>query len=230
MDNLIASAAFFVLLHRGVSGSSLRGLIVERIGETAYGRLFQLATLASLAWLGFAYGGARSPEAVTPLWSVHPTIQHLQIVIQPLAVLLIVAGFTTPNPGTFGQESVADRPDVVRGMLRVTRHPFLWGVALFATGHLIANPAPRNLVLFGTLLLVALTGTLSIDAKRRQRLGDKWTAFAAQTSNVPFAAILAARQPLRLGEIGFARIGVAAALVLILSLAHPFLFGGSVLP
>jgi hypothetical protein len=26
------------------------------------------------------------------------------------------------------QEGALDRPDVVKGMLRITRHPFLWGV------------------------------------------------------------------------------------------------------
>ena len=43
----------------------------------------------------------------------------------------------------------------------------------------------------------------SIDAKRRRLLGAAaWQPFAAQTSTMPFAAILAGRNQLRLNEIG----------------------------
>jgi len=81
---------------------------------------------------------------------------------------------------------------VVRAMLRVTRHPFLWGVAIWAVGHLLVNGDRASIVLFGGMLILAVSGTSSIDAKRRRKLGDKWDAYAAQTSNVPFAAIATA--------------------------------------
>jgi uncharacterized membrane protein len=230
MYNLLASAAVFVLLHRAISGSPVRGLLVRRIGELAYGRAFQIASITSLIWLAIAYAGANQAEAVGPLWSVSSTVRHLQLIIQPSALLLIVTGLTTPNPATFRQEAVADQPDIVRGMLRVTRHPFLWGVALFAAGHALAAPSPRNLVLFGTLLAVALTGTVSIDAKRRHALGPKWAAFAARTSNIPFAAVLAGRQPLRLDELGWKMIIAVAALSAVLVLTHFFLFGAPAAP
>lgn len=226
MGNLLAAAAVFALLHRGISGSPLRGFAVRRLGETAYGRLFQLATVAVLAWLGSAYAAADHGTATEPVWSVHPLFQQAQLIAQPLALLLAVTGVSTPNPGTFRQEAVVERPDAVRGMLRVTRHPFLWGVALFAAGHLLAAPSPRNLVLFGTMLVVALTGTASIDAKRRRRLGPRWAAFVAQTSNVPFGAILAGRQRLRPGELGWSRIGATIALSLALTFAHPLFRAG----
>jgi hypothetical protein len=54
MYNLLASAAVFVLLHRAISGSPVRGLLVRRIGELAYGRAFQIASITSLIWLAIA--------------------------------------------------------------------------------------------------------------------------------------------------------------------------------
>jgi uncharacterized membrane protein len=83
-------------------------------------------------------------------------------------------------------------------------------------------------VLFGTLLFLALSGTVSIDAKRKAALGDGWTPFAQATSNVPFAAILTGRQPLRLGEIGLVKLGAAVAVYVALVFAHPYLFGVAV--
>jgi uncharacterized membrane protein len=230
MYNLLASAVIFVLLHRAISGSLVRGLLVRRMGEQAYGRSFQILSIAGLVWLGMAYAGTDHAAFLAPLWNTPSLVRQLQLIIQPVALLLIVTGLTTPNPATFRQEAVADQPDIVRGVLRVTRHPFLWGVALFAAGHLLASPSPRNLVLFGTLLAVALTGTVSIDAKRHRALGPKWTAFAARTSNIPIAAILTGRQPLRLGELGWKSFIAVAAISAVLTLTHSFLFGVSAAP
>jgi uncharacterized membrane protein len=227
MANLLAAAAAFVLLHRAISGSSLRGVIVKRTGEAAYGGLFGLATLAILIWLGMAYATATTPYAVATLWNPHQLARDLQVVVQALAILLVVTGLTTPNPTTFRQEAVVDQADSVRGILRVTRHPFLWGVALLAIGHIAAAPSVRNLILFGALLFVSLTGTFSIDAKRKRSLGSRWKSFADQTSNVPFVAIATGRQRLRPGEIGWKKVGLAIGISAALTVAHPFLFDTS---
>jgi uncharacterized membrane protein len=156
--------------------------------------------------------------------------EWIQLAITFAAFLLAVPGLLTPNPTSVRQEATLERPDAVKGMLRVTRHPFLWGVALWAAGHLMVNGDLASLVLFGSLLLLALFGPLSIDAKRRRALGAKWDAFAAQTSGVPFAAIAQGRQKLAVGEIGWWRIGLAVVIWASLIWAHPLLFGVSPLP
>src|SRR5262249_39128244 len=88
---------------------------------------------------------------------------------------------------------------------------FLGGVALWALVHLIVNGDLASLILFGSLLVLALGGTAAIDAKRRRSFGEQWMQFAAVTSNVPFAAIVAGKN--RLGpavvEIGVWRLLIA---------------------
>ena len=229
MSNLIAAAVFFVLLHLLVSGTRLRDALTGRIGQGAYMGLFSLASVAGLAWLGFAFAQARGePGAV--FWTVGDASRHVQVVLQLLAMLLIVPGLTTPNPTSVRQEGVLERPDAVKGMVRITRHPFLWGVAIWAFGHLVVNGEPAALVLFGAMLALALFGTASIDAKRRRALGPVYDAFVSQTSNVPFAAILAGRQTLNLAEIGAWRLLAAVAVWAALALGHPYLFGVAALP
>ena len=80
------------------------------------------------------------------------------------------------------------------------------------------------------MLVLALFGTASIAAKRRRVLGDRWSGFAARTSNIPFAAILTGRQKLRLGEIGVIKPIIALAVYAALLFAHPYLFGVPALP
>jgi uncharacterized membrane protein len=224
MLNLVLAAAVFVLIHLLVSGTRVRDGLIARIGEGPYMGLFSLATVGALVWMASAYGGAREDN---PVWAAPgPGLRHLAIILQLLAFLLIVPGLLTPNPTSVKQEGVLDRPDAARGVLRITRHPFLWGVALWAFGHLLVNLDLASLILFGALLALAVLGTASIDAKRLRALGPKYRAFMDQTSNAPFAAVFAGRQKLRLGEIGW-RLLAALAVYAAVFWAHPHFTGVS---
>jgi uncharacterized membrane protein len=230
MIGLFAAAAYFVLIHLLVSGTRVRDALTGRIGQGPYMGLFSLASLAGLVWLGFAFAEARVAPGNDVLWGVTEATGWVQIVLQFVALQFVVIGLTTPNPTSVRQEGTLDRPDLIQGMLRITRHPFLWGVALWAIGHLLVNGDAASLVLFGALLALSLFGTASIDAKRRRALGRKWDAFAAQTSNVPFLAIAQGRQRLALGEIGWWRILAGVAVWAVLLVVHPYLFGVRALP
>jgi uncharacterized membrane protein len=227
---LIAAAATFLLIHLAVSGTTLRDGLTRTIGEGPYMGLFSLASLAVLVWLGIAYAHARSDPMQFAYWSVTPVTRWIQLGVTLLAFLLAVPGLLTPNPTSVRQEAALEKPDAVKGMLRVTRHPFLWGVALWAAGHLMVNGDRASLILFGTLLVLAIAGTYSIDAKRRRKLGEAWNAFAAQTSAIPFAAIIQGRQTLKLGEIGWWRLALAVILWAALAFGHPYAFGVRALP
>src|SRR5688500_12701344 len=121
MTNLIAAAAFFVLLHLLVSGTRLRDALVARTGPGPYLGLFSLASLGGLTWLGFAFGQARGDPANDVLWGATPGTRAVLLVLTLIAFLLIVPGLLTPNPTSVRQEGALDRPDVARGMLRITR-------------------------------------------------------------------------------------------------------------
>jgi uncharacterized membrane protein len=225
MLNLIAAAAFFLAIHLLISGTRVRDALIGRIGQGPYMGGFVVASFAGLIWLGFAFAGARGQPGDDVLWDMTPATQVLQLVLQLVAVVFIVVGLATPNPTSVRQEAALDRPEVVRGMLRITRHPFLWGAAIWALGHLLVNGDAVSIVLFGSILALALFGTASIDAKRRRALGSKWDAFAAQTSNVPFLALAQGRQRLALGEIGWWKIALGVVVWGVVGWAHPYLFG-----
>lgn len=226
MRNLIAAAAFFLLIHFGIAGTTLRDRILARIGMKTYRAVFSVLSVAGIVWLVGAY--SRAP--LVPLWSAQSWIKYVAVALVFVAFLYAVTGLQTPNPTAASFESRLARDDAVLGIIRVTRHPFLWGVALWSFAHLIVNGDVASLILFGSLLLLAVAGTVSIDAKRRREFGPQWDRFAAATSNVPFVAIGSGRNRLALGEIGFRRLAVAIALFAVFLLAHSALFGGHPLP
>lgn len=228
MTLLIAAAIFFVLLHLLVSGTALRAGIVKVIGEGPYMGLFSLASVGGIVWLSMAYGAARGEGEV--FWGASTGARHAAILLMLVSLLLVVPGLTTPNPTSVKQEGALNRPDAVKGMLRITRHPFLWGVAIWGLAHLLVNGDTPSFVLFGAMLVLAVFGTASIDAKRKKALGATWDAFAAQTSNLPFGAILTGRQKLSPGEIGWWRIALAVLVWGGLLYGHRFAFGVSPLP
>jgi uncharacterized membrane protein len=224
--NLLAAALFFVGIHLFVSGTKLRDAIVQRTGEQGFIGLFSLASLGGIVWLCWAYGDA------TPhyLFAEVPALRWLVLVLVFIAFQFAVIGLTTPSPTATGGEARLDDEIAAVGILRVTRHPFLWGVAIWALAHAIQNGEASALLLFGALLVLALVGPRSIDAKRARKFGDKWDRFAAQTSNLPFAAIASGRNELRLGELGWWRPAAATLAFAVFLGAHTWLFGVSPLP
>ena len=103
-------------------------------------------------------------------------------------------------------------------------------MAIWAAGHLLVNGDTASFILFGSMLILALFGTASIDAKRKRALGESWSAFAAQTSNLPFGAIATGRQALKIGEIGWWRIVLGVVAWGALAWGHPYMFGVRALP
>ncbi len=226
MANLAAAAAAFVLFHLLVSGTRVRGMLIGRIGEPAFMIGFSVLSLVGIVWLVQAYGGARVDPANPVWWTANGVTRPIAWAIQLLAFVLIVAGLLTPNPTSVKQEGALDKPDAVKGMLRITRHPFLWGVAIWAVGHLLVNGDLASVLLFGAMLVLGAYGGASIDAKRIASHGEKYHEFKTVTSNVPFVAILRGRQPLRLGEIGW-RLAVALVVYAAIFWAHPMIAGVS---
>ncbi len=193
MGSLIAASAFFLFIHFGVSGTRLRDALVARLGAGPYRGLFSLVSIpASSGWSMRMSTQRRSRRGVS-CWRCG----RLVLVVVFVAVLFVAIGLASPSPTSVGMEGkLAQGAAAMHGITRITRHPFLWGVALWALAHLIVNGDLASLILFGTLLLLALFGAVSIDAKRRRLFGEQWRQFAQATSNVPFAAIAAGRNQL----------------------------------
>jgi uncharacterized membrane protein len=222
--SLLLAAIFFAGIHLGVAGTTIRDRAIAALGQSGYRVAFSIATVVGLTWLVMAYN--RAPYVVT--WGMLEWWKPFAIILMLPASLLVVIGLTTPNPTAVAQENRLAQPP--QGIVRVTRHPFLTGVGLWALVHLIGNGDVASLVFFAVWAVVALAGTVSIDRKRRRLLDEAWEPFAAQTSIVPFAAIVAGRNRFSPGEIGVWRWGAAVIVYVLMLVGHADVLGVSPFP
>ena len=216
MDVLVAATAAFLLTHF-VTSTPLRAKLVSAMGEWPYRGLYSAVAFVTLAWMIIAYGAA--PREV--LWTGSREIPRW---VMPFAFVLIACGYWR-NPTIVGAEKLLKSEDPARGIIRITRHPIMWGIMLWAGAHVLARGDARALVFFGGFLLLAALGTLLID--HRKTTDPDFRRFKQLTSNVPFVAILQGRNRIVWREIGWKRPAIGLAVFLLVFFAHPWLSGGA---
>jgi uncharacterized membrane protein len=225
MTSLLLAGLFFIAVHIGVSGTMLRDRLVAAIGERGYMIAFSVASLAGIIWLVAGYKAAPYVD----LWGQPNGWKLVADILMLPAFMLVIIGLATPNPTSVAQGNLATQAPA--GIVCVTRHPFLIGVGLWATLHLIANGDLASLLFFGAILVVCVAGPASIDAKRRRALGaTTWDAFARRTSIIPFAAIASGRNTLDAGQIGWWRIGLGVLAYVLFIGGHSHIIGVSPFP
>lgn len=223
---LALASLLFVGSHIVLSIEAVRQPLVAVTGEFLFRGLYSLAALALIVWMAMAYNAAPSVE----IWYPATGWRHLSLTLMVPAAILVIGGITTPNPTSAATDTreVAGRGP--SGFAKITRHPMMWGIGLWGISHLLADGDAAAMLLFGSLTALALLGPLAIDARRREGMGADWERFAAETSYLPFAAMVAGRTRLRFSEIGWWRLGLGVALYAVLLWSHPWLFGVNPLP
>ena len=214
MSSLLAATALFLLTHF-VPSTPLRAALVKAIGEWPYRGLYSIVALAALAWMIVAYADA-------PRESLWTGLRLLPVVVMPFAFVLIACGYWR-NPTMVGADKLLKSDDPARGIIRITRHPLMWGVMLWAGAHVLARGDLKSAIFFGGFLLLAVLGTLAIDYRKKSN--PDWARFAAVTSNIPFAAIAQGRNRIAWHEIGWLRPLIGLAAFAIFFAVHAWLFG-----
>ncbi len=219
MMNFAIAMTVFLALHAIPSIPGLLPRLVAAFGRRIYLIAYSLASIATLSWVFVAALGLDYVE----LWPSSVWQAWMSLVLSPIALFLLLAGLISPNAVSVGFRTQTRHLSAITA---ITRHPVLWGFAIWAGGHIPPNGDLRSVLLFGILLLFALAGIVASEHRARRRLGSEWPEIEAATSIVPFAAVLQGRARLRadlpLLVGGLAAVAVTAAL---LAGAHAALFG-----
>ena len=133
----------------------------------AYLALYSLVAFATLGWMIWAFYHA---PFVNLSYAV--ALRPVPLIVMPFALVLIVCALATPNPTLVGRERLLKSADPARGILRITRHPLMWGFALWALSHIVARGDAAAAIFFGTFVVLAVSGTWLIDRRKAATLGE----------------------------------------------------------
>ena len=214
--HLVLATAAFLGTHF-VPSTPLRAGLIARLGQRAYLALYSVVALITLGWMVWAY----RQVPVLPLWEGW---RYAPLLLMPFSMILLAAGYLSRNPTMVMQERGLRSTEPARGIVRITRHPLMWAIALWAVAHALARGDVKSLIFFGGLLALALLGTVLID-RRKAALGEDWRRFAAVTSNVPFLAIAQGRNRFAPGEVGYRNLSIGLVLFVAIFILHPYIFG-----
>ncbi len=179
---LVAAAAFFVGSHFAMS-HPLRASMVHALGPMGFQGIYSLVSIAAIAWMYFAFKAVEAPSL--PLWAGFDDASWIAGSLFALLGMVLIAGSFLGNPAlpAPGAEEAARQEPA--GVLRVTRHPMMWGITLIGIGHLIAAPTSRTLVVMGAVIVLALVGARMQDRKKETLMGDAWRQWESRTSYWP---------------------------------------------
>ena len=174
----LASAAFvgthFLLSH------PLRRPLVARMGEGPFRGLYSLVSLVTFGLMIWVYGRMGDQA---PLWDSGEAGWVAATVLMFVGSILFVGSFIG-NPALPGAPRPKGPPG---GVLAITRHPMMWGFALWAITHIIVMATPKALVFDGAIIFLALVGAALQDRKKQDLMGETWHEWTAQTGFWPFA-------------------------------------------
>jgi uncharacterized membrane protein len=216
---MLALLVGFAVLHSG--GASLRAWGAARIGERAWRLLFAAVSIPAAVlvigyFLAHRYDGIR-------LWNLQD---------QPWIVPLVWSGtaisFLFLYPATYNLLEIPAvlKPQVrlyATGIIRISRHPQAVGQILWCATHLLWIGSSFMVAACVGLIGHHLFAIWNGDRRLANRFGPAFAELKANTSVIPFRAVLDGRQQLMLSEfLRPAQLGIAIAIG-ILWWAHRFI-------
>ncbi len=210
--SLITACSLFIGSHFLMS-HPLRPRMVARLGTGGFMILYSLVSFATLGWMIWTFSQAPTGEYH---WLPNDAIWGVSSVLTLLAGVFycgsMIRNPALPNPDpNAGKALAAQTPS---GMFLVTRHPMMWGFALWGIAHILVAPRTDNFIFVGSIIFLALVGAWAQERKKIAALGDAWRSWQSRTSYWPRLS--------QLGRIGWRLWFAGIALWLVATWAHNF--------
>ena len=209
-----------------VLGSSVpvRTAVIGKLGLGGFKVIYSLVSLATFIPLVYVYFTNVGSGAL--LFRPVPALMWVTQVLMVIALIVLAQAATTPNPLTTAAEMSGDFPAEARGIQRITRHPSNLAFSLFGIAHMLSNPYAGDWIFFGGFVVFAIISSFHQDRRTLAGGRDEVARFQAETSLLPFGAIVAGKQRLALREYNKGALVVALLLAAVLWYFHPVVFGG----
>lgn len=221
MANFTLLLGAFVALHLLFANDPVRARLVAAMGENGFRAFYVIQSLVLLAGAILFYRQTQ-PEIV---WVAPIGLWHLAAPVMLLAAILLVGSLTPANKAMSPHPGKAP----ASGVMRITRHPMMWAIAIWAAVHATLSGSVPTITLCFSMGFLALVGSSLQDGKKARQLGAGWDAYARETSWWPLGAQISGRQPWSSLWPGLWPVAGGVALWLLATWLHPRL-GGPLVP
>lgn len=177
--NLVAANVAFVGTHFAMS-HPLRAPMVKALGAGGFQAAYSIVSFATLGWVAFAFKAAPPAD----LGGSGEAGWILATLLTLLAMILL-AGSLISNPALPTPMAEAQARAEPKGVFKVTRHPMMWGIGLWALSHIVLFWSTRTLVTALAMGILALVGAKLQDAKKEVLMGAAWAEWESKTSYWP---------------------------------------------
>jgi uncharacterized membrane protein len=226
MDHLVGFSILFVVSHMVLSAYPVRQRLIGAFGLGPF--LGGYSLIAGGLFWGLLSSYFEAPDIL--VWHPPTAFRHLAISVMPLCCVFLVTGYSSANPAAIGSERMVALDEQPQGIYRVTRHPVLWAVGLWALVHFLSSGTSSTMVLFGTMAVLAFAGSVHMDYRKSLERGVEWQDYLLRTSSIPFLAIGQGRQQFLWREIGLWRLALAVIMYCGLLVVHEAITGVPPLP
>ena len=206
------------------SSTPVRTFAIKRIGSPGFKAIYSLVALATFVPLCYFYFTHR--HAGILLYTAGYSITLLAQFLMLGAIIVLLQALVTANPMTTMGELTGRIVSNGQGIQRITRHPQNFAFALFGLAHLLANAYVGDWIFFGGFVVYGIVSAIHQDRRQQATGSVQVKQFLADTSAIPFAAIIRGKQRLAPGEYHPPALAAAIVLFILMRLLHPTLFGG----
>lgn len=179
---LFAANVTFVGTHFAMS-HPLRASLVRALGEKGFLGVYSLVSLGAFVWIIVSFRAVAPGGAV--LWNGQGDVTWAIASALTVVSLALIFGAVKGNPALVGMEADFVAKAEAKGIFAITRHPMMWGFAIWAASHILVSPSARTLVTAGAVGVLALVGAHLQDVKKETLLGKDWKDWEARTSFAP---------------------------------------------
>ena len=182
MDPLVSLAAAslaFVGSHFALS-HPLRGPLVGVLKPGGFSVVYSAVAAACMVWMYFAFSAAPSADL-----GGSGEIGWIIATVLTLPAMVLLLGSFRGNPALAAPGAAEAARQEPAGVMRVTRHPMMWGFALWAISHLVLWWSWRTTIVALAILVLALVGAKMQDRKKQALMGEAWSEWEARTSFWP---------------------------------------------
>lgn len=180
LASLIAASLALVGTHFALS-HPLRAPLVRVLGAGGFMGVYSLVAAACMVWMALAFRAAPSAD----LGGATGEIGWIVATALTLPALVLFLGSFSGNPALPAPGAEAAAAKDPHGVFHVTRHPMMWGFALWALSHIVLWWSWRTLIVASAILILALVGAHMQDRKKEALMGAAWCEWEAKTSYWP---------------------------------------------